>query len=59
MFYLSREAKIEKLDRADGLEDLIRMKPWTDQMAMTSGEYFSNTAYQFDRHRLLPIRLHK
>jgi hypothetical protein len=35
------------------------MKPWTDQMAMASDEVFSNTAYQFDGHRLLPIRLHK
>lgn len=50
------EVKIEKLDRADGLEDLIRMKPWTDQMAMASDGFFSNTAYQFDGHRLLPIR---
>lgn len=58
--YLSDwEAKIEKLDRADGLEGLIRMKPWTDRRAMSSDDFFSNTAYQFDRHRLMPIRLHK
>ena len=58
--YLSDwEVKIEKLDRADGLEDLIRMKPWTDRMAMAPDEFFSNTTYQFDGHRLLPIRFYK
>jgi hypothetical protein len=50
------EARIRKLDRADGLEDLMKMKCWTDQMAMASGKFSLSIVYQFDENRLLPIR---
>jgi Fe-S-cluster containining protein len=50
------EAKIEKLDRVDGPESLIRMKLWTDQMAMVTDRSSLNIVYQFDGKQLLPIR---
>ena len=50
------KAKIEKLDRVDGLEGLARMEPWADQMAMVSDRVSLNIVYQFDGNRLLPIR---
>jgi len=53
------EARVRKLDQADGLEDLIRMKHWTDQIAMASGGFSSGIVYQFDGNRLHPIRLCK
>jgi len=53
------KAKIEKLDRADGLEDSVRMKRWTDQMAMVSDGFSSGIVYQFDGNRLLPVHLCK
>jgi hypothetical protein len=50
------EAKIEELDRVDGPESLIRMKLWTDQMAMVTDTFSLNIVYQFDGKRLLPVR---
>ena len=49
------EVKIKKLDQAGGLEDLIKMKRWTDQIAMASGGSSLGIVYQFDKNRLLPI----
>jgi len=48
--------KIEKLDQADGLENLTRMKCWTDRMAEAPGGLSTSIVYQFDKNRLLPIR---
>lgn len=53
------EARIKKLDQADGLKDLIKMKGWTDQIAMASGGFSLSIVYQFDKNRLHPIRLRK
>ena len=53
------EARIKELGQADGLEDLIKMKRWTDQMAMASGGFSLSIVYQFDKNRLHPIRLCK
>jgi hypothetical protein len=53
------EARIRKLDQADGLEDLIKMKLWTDQIAMASGGFSLSIVYPFDTNRLHPIRLRK
>lgn len=53
------KAKIRKLDQADGLEDLLRMKGWTDQMVMASDGLSLRIAYQFDGERLLPVHLCK
>ena len=53
------EAKIEKLDRVDGLEGLAKMKCWSDQMAMASDRFSLSIVYQLDGNRLLPIRLRK
>jgi hypothetical protein len=50
------EARIDKLDQAGGLEDLMKMKPWTDQMALASSGIPRNIVYQFDGDQLLPIR---
>jgi hypothetical protein len=50
------EAKVETLDRAEGLEGLTRMKPWTDQMAMVSNRSPLSIVFQFDESRLHPIR---
>lgn len=53
------EDRVRKLDQADGLEDLMKMKRWTDQMAVASGEISLSIVYQFDKNRLHPIRLRK
>jgi hypothetical protein len=53
------EARIKKLDQADGLKDLIKVKGWTDQIAMASGGLSSSIVYQFDKNCLHPIRLSK
>ena len=53
------EAKVEQLDRADGLKRLTEMKGWTDQMAMIAHRITPRMAYQFDGNRLLPIHLCK
>lgn len=50
------KAKIEKLDRVDGLEGLARIEPWANQMAMVSDRVSLNIVYQYDGNRLLPIR---
>ena len=51
------EAKIEKIDRADGLRDLARIKNLTDQMVMASDGILFNIAYPFNENRLQPIHL--
>ncbi len=53
------EARVGKLDQADGLEDMMKMKRWTDQIAMASGGFSLRTVYQFERNRLHPIHLCK
>jgi Fe-S-cluster containining protein len=53
------EAKVEQLDRTDGLKRLTEMKGWTDQMAMTTHRITPRIAYQFDGNRFLPIHLCK
>jgi hypothetical protein len=53
------EAKVEQLDRTDGLKRLTEMKGWTDQMAMTAHRSTPRIAYQFDGNRLFPIHLCK
>jgi Fe-S-cluster containining protein len=53
------EDRVRKLDQADGLEDLIEMKRWTDQIAMPSTGFSLSTVYQFDKNRLHPIHLRK
>ena len=50
---------IGKLDQADDLEDLVRMKRCTDQMAMASDGFSLSNVYQFDGNRLLPVHLCK
>jgi Fe-S-cluster containining protein len=54
-----REDRVRKLDQADGLEDFMKMKRWTDQIAAASGEVSLSIVYQFDNNRLHPIRLRK
>lgn len=49
------EAKMEKLDCAEGLRQFIEMKGWTDQMAMTAHQILPAVAYQLDGNRLFPI----
>ena len=53
------EDRARKLDQADGLVDLIRMKHWTDQIATASSGVSLSIVYQFDKDRLHPIRLCK
>ena len=53
------EDRARKLDQADGLMDLIRMKHWTDQIATASSGVSLSIVYQFDKDRLHPIRLCK
>jgi len=53
------EARIRKLDQAEGLEGLIKMKRWTDQIAMASDGFSLSIVYQFDKNRLHPICLCK
>jgi hypothetical protein len=43
----------------EGLEDLIKMKRWTDQIATASGAFSLSIVFQFDKNRLQPIRLRK
>jgi hypothetical protein len=50
------EARIHKLDQAGGLEDLMKMKPWTDPTALAPSRIPASIVYQFDRDQLLPIR---
>ncbi len=49
------EAKMEQFDRAEGLKQFMKMKEWTDQMAMTAHRSLPPVAYQFDGNRLFPI----
>jgi hypothetical protein len=53
------EARIEKLEQADGLENLRKMERWTDLMAVTTGGFSLSIVYLFDGNRLLPVCLHK
>lgn len=53
------EDRVRKLDRADGLEDLIKMKCWTEQIAAASGEVSLSRVYPFDKNRLHLIRHRK
>jgi len=53
------EDRVRKLDQADGLEDLMKMKRWTDQIAAASGEVSLSIVYPFDENRLNPMRLRK
>ncbi len=53
------EGKVRKLDQAAGLEELIKMKRWTDQIAAASGGVSFGMVYQFDKNRLHPIHLRK
>jgi hypothetical protein len=53
------EAKVERLDHADGLKRLTEMKGWADQMAMIAHRVAPRMAYQFYGNRLLPIHLCK
>jgi hypothetical protein len=53
------EVRVKKLNQVNGLDDLARMKSWTDQMAMVSDKFLSRVAYQFDGNRLLPVHLRK
>ena len=55
----SWEAKIEPLDRPEGVEGLTKMKKLTDQMAVTVGRNPPGIAYQLDGGRLQPIRFQK
>jgi len=52
-------ARIGKLDSADNLEDLIKMKRSTDQIATASGSLSLGIVHQFDGKRLDPFRLRK
>jgi Fe-S-cluster containining protein len=52
-------AKVEQLDRVDGLRWLTEIKGCTDQMAMIAHRITPRMAYQFDGNRLLPIHLCK
>jgi hypothetical protein len=53
------EAKIQKIDQADGLKKLARIKNSADQMTTTSGGIPFNIGYQFNGNRLQPIHFHK
>ena len=53
------EGRIKKLDQAYGLRDLIKMKGWTNQIAMVSGGLSSSIVYPFDKNQLHPIGLVK
>jgi Fe-S-cluster containining protein len=53
------EDRVRKLDQAVGLDDLIKMKRWTDQIAAASGGVSLSMVYQFDENRLDPIPLRK
>ena len=53
------EARLRKLDQANGWEELVKMKRWTDQIATASGGFSSRMVYQFDKNRLRPIPLCK
>jgi hypothetical protein len=53
------EEGVRKLDQADGLMDLVKMKHVTDQIATASGGVSLSIAYQFDNDRLHPIRISK
>ncbi len=53
------EDGVRKLDQADGLMDLVKMKHWTDQIATASGGVSLSIVYQFDKNRLHPVRLRK
>ena len=53
------EARIRKLDQANGWEGLTKMKRWTGQIATASDGFSSSNVYQFDKNRLHPIRLRK
>jgi hypothetical protein len=53
------EERVRKLDQADGLEDFMKMKRWTDQIAAASGEVSLSIVYQFDKNRLRPMHLRK
>ncbi len=53
------EVRVRKLDGADGLEELIKMKQWTDRIATASVEFSSGMVYQFDGDRLQAIHLCK
>jgi hypothetical protein len=53
------EDGIRKLDQADGLMDLAKMKHWTDQIATASGGVSLSIVHQFDNDRLHPIRISK
>jgi hypothetical protein len=53
------EGRVRRLDQADGLEDLIKMKCWTDQIAAASSRASLGIVHQFDKNRLRPMRLRK
>lgn len=53
------EAKVEQLDRTDGLTRLTEMKRWTGPVVRTAHGSVPRIAYQFDGNRLLPIHLFK
>ncbi len=53
------EAKMEQLDHAEGLRQFMKMKEWTDQIAMRAHQDSPFVAYQFDGRRLLPIHFYK
>jgi hypothetical protein len=53
------EDRVRKLDRAGGLEDLIKMKRWTDQIAAASNGASLNKVHQFEKNRLRPMCLRK
>ncbi len=53
------EDGIRKLDQADSLMDLVKMKHWTDQIATASGGVSLSIVHQFDNDRLHPIRISK
>lgn len=49
--------KINVLDRIEGVEDLEKMKAWTDQLASQITKTLPAIAYQFDGRRLQPIHV--
>jgi Fe-S-cluster containining protein len=53
------EDRVRKLDQTDGWEELIKMKHWTDQIAVASGGVSFRMVHQFDRNRLHPVHLRK
>ena len=58
-FWQEVEAKIDQLDQTEGMEGLMRLKPLTDQMVQQGQGKTCQQVYQFDGHRLHPIRLCK